>query len=876
MGVSDTPNCANCAGELPSGATACPHCGAAVQRVAPEPGPSVWETILERLTRATAPKYEVRRLLGYGGMAGVYLADEPRLGRQVAIKVMAPGLMLDPKLVDRFEQEARTIAQLHHPNVITIYDVTETADLHFFVMSYVPGRTLSQVLSGTTGQMPIPVIRAWLSQIGGALNYAHEQGVVHHDIKPGNILLSREGNAIVTDFGIAKVLDEPSLTHTGMIVGTPAYMSPEQSVSGEVTGASDQYSLGAVAYQMITGRPPFGGVTMAILQAHLHEPVTPLRKLRRDCPKDLARGIERMLAKTPEDRYPSIADALRDIDARPLHHGDPVRVQLTDLAAWPQTLLVSSDLAIEGPAVVGTISVGESFTLEAEVRGRDGRPLEGRAVQWSSEDPATAEVSAEGVVQALRPGEVRITATCEGVTESITFTIGGGSDQVVVLPELDPVASGESREIAALVHALGAPGTEADARFVSSNPEIARVGPDGVVTGLSPGSTTITVSLGGRAATTTLTVTPVPGTSMDDSRPARPRLDASMVIPSSRAAELWSAIRPELEDAPAAPPPEGWAGAGHPSGPATPVASGPGATATGDEALSPLTPVPRGAKRPNWQRVLMAGVSGGVLLAAFGLYVTLGSDAESGPVGGPGPDGGVGAGGTTDGAGNDAADGGGALDGRDPAGGVDLLGLLRVSGDLPPGGRILVRGPGGGVEELSGDSVALSPGQYELEVVAAGFQPLAASVLVRAGESVEWPFELRSAEAPPPEVGVVRIAASLPPGRQVTVRGQAIGERLMTGDSMALPPGDYELEATADGFEVFQERVQLRAGQQFAWAPSPGSDPPHDRDRSAGGHASHGQSRDSSKRRDRGARPHRRLHITSLWAIRDRGRRRRL
>jgi serine/threonine-protein kinase len=199
-----------------------------------------WEVIYDKLRSAVAPKYEVTGILGYGGMAGVYLADEPRLGRKVAIKVMSPGLMVDPQLVERFSQEARTIAQLNHPNIVTIYEVDERDGLHYFTMTYVAGRTLGQVMAGTEGALSIDVVRAWLYQIGDALAYAHHHGVIHRDVKPGNVLLDKRGNALVTDFGIAKVTDEPGLTRTGMLVGTPAYMSPEQCSSGKVEGASDQ------------------------------------------------------------------------------------------------------------------------------------------------------------------------------------------------------------------------------------------------------------------------------------------------------------------------------------------------------------------------------------------------------------------------------------------------------------------------------------------------------------------------------------------------------------------------------------------------------------------------------------------------------------
>ncbi|MBT8336366.1 MAG: protein kinase, partial [Gemmatimonadetes bacterium] len=226
--------CDQCGEPLPPEGRFCSHCGSLSG--SPESAPNAsastrlgpWERILERLRTVTAGRYDVQRLLGWGGMAGVYLAEELRLKRRVAIKVIAPGLLMDPSQIERFEQEARTTAQLNHPNIVTIFEVDEREDLHYFTMTYVPGRALSQVMAEAAASLPIDVVRAWVRQVSGALSYAHQRGVVHRDIKPGNILLDEHGNALVGDFGIAKVAEEPGLTRTGMLVGTPAYMSPEQ------------------------------------------------------------------------------------------------------------------------------------------------------------------------------------------------------------------------------------------------------------------------------------------------------------------------------------------------------------------------------------------------------------------------------------------------------------------------------------------------------------------------------------------------------------------------------------------------------------------------------------------------------------------------
>lgn len=247
-------------------------------------------------------------------MAGVFLGEEPRLARKVAIKVMAPSLMVDPRMVERFQQEARSTARLSHPHIVTIHEIDERDGLHYFVMSYVEGPTLDAILEEAEGPLPVSTVRRWLLQIAGALNHAHRAGIVHRDVKPGNVLVDPDGNAVVTDFGIAKVADEPGLTRTGMLVGTPSYMSPEQCMGSEVASAADQYALGALAYHLITGRPPFTGPAMTVLQSHLSDLPQPIVELRPDCPPGMAKVVHRMLAKKPEERWASMTDVVAALE----------------------------------------------------------------------------------------------------------------------------------------------------------------------------------------------------------------------------------------------------------------------------------------------------------------------------------------------------------------------------------------------------------------------------------------------------------------------------------------------------------------------------------------------------------------------------------
>src|SRR5687768_8782520 len=290
------------------------------------------QELLERLRSATLGEYEILGELGRGGMAIVYLAHEISLDRKVAIKVMLPAMLTGVGMVERFKREARTAANLSHPNIIPIYTVREVDGLIFCVIKLVEGTPLDAVMRELS-QLPVPMVQGILAQVGGALGYAHRHGVIHRDIKPGNILIDDEGWAVVTDFGIAKVVSNVGLTTTGMAVGTPTYMSPEQATADEVTGASDQYSLGVVAYEMLTGRPPFVGTsTMQIMYSHFHDDPPSIKLLRPDVPDELCDAVMRMLRKDPSQRWATMEDAVAAAGSRPFTHDDPSRDQLIALA----------------------------------------------------------------------------------------------------------------------------------------------------------------------------------------------------------------------------------------------------------------------------------------------------------------------------------------------------------------------------------------------------------------------------------------------------------------------------------------------------------------------------------------------------------------
>jgi serine/threonine protein kinase len=274
----------------------------------------VTDLLYQRVVAAIGHQYDLDGEIGRGGMSVVYRARDRRLNRSVAIKVLPPELTYDPAIRPRFTREAQTSAHLTHAHIVPIYDVGDTDGIAYLVMGYVSGGNLATLLAREPRQ-PLDEVRRILAEVADALEYAHIRGVIHRDVKPDNILLDREtGRALVTDFGIARAVEAGvRLTATGIAVGTPTYMSPEQAVGErEIDGRSDIYALGVVGYQMLTGRVPFSaGNSLALLLKHVHDAPRPISDLRPDAPRSLRDAVERALMKSPEDRWPS-AGAMRD------------------------------------------------------------------------------------------------------------------------------------------------------------------------------------------------------------------------------------------------------------------------------------------------------------------------------------------------------------------------------------------------------------------------------------------------------------------------------------------------------------------------------------------------------------------------------------
>jgi hypothetical protein len=515
---------------------------------------SPWAEVVHRLRRATYGEFEIGRELGRGGMAAVFLAHEVSLDRKVAIKVMSPGLLMGDGMIDRFKREAITIAHLNHPNIVSCYSVRQAEGLHFFVMRYIRGRSLEQLIH-QAGKLPLPIVRSILCQVGSALTYAHRSRVVHRDIKPANILIDEDGNAVVTDFGIAKVAELPGHTNTGALVGTPAYMSPEQCSGAEVSGASDQYSLGAVAYEMVAGVAPFTGSTLTVMQAQVERAPPPIRERCPDCPAEFEAAILRMLAKAPAERFPSMAEAKTALGATPLMEDDPLLGELCRLAAAGSPEPVSGTPVPAGPASAvqrssasrsalagqarsiiilpppAELAMGDGFALVALVRGERGVPLPGRTVEWSTDAPEVLHIDqARSVATALAPGSTMLTASCDGIftrvpvyvppmVEPLDLLAGDPAAAIQLSSPPKSVRAGDSFVLTAVpVDSMGRPLPEPTVLWNTSDVRVAVVTAGGWVAALGRGHVVLTATRGGASASVNIDVAPP----IPTQRPARP------------------------------------------------------------------------------------------------------------------------------------------------------------------------------------------------------------------------------------------------------------------------------------------------------------------------------------------------------------------
>jgi serine/threonine-protein kinase len=328
--------CSRCGTEIEKVTQFCPSCGLDLRLTTPTQAIATGDvTELDIVCEALRDEYELLEELGRGGMAIVYRAMDKQLEREVALKVLPFSLAFDAEFVERFQREARTAAQLEHPNIIPIHRVGKSGRVIYFSMKLLRGGSLSRLLYDRHRIAPAE-LRKLLADTGSALGYAARRGIVHRDIKPDNIMFDEHGVCVVTDFGIAKAGSAHRLTGTGMSIGTPHYMSPEQARAQAIDGRSDIYSLGIVGYQCLVGEVPYDGEdSFAIGYKHIMEPI-PSPSLAGAEERRLFEVIKKMIMKDPADRFQDSEELIAALEGHPFTQANPRRISVAQLGLASQ------------------------------------------------------------------------------------------------------------------------------------------------------------------------------------------------------------------------------------------------------------------------------------------------------------------------------------------------------------------------------------------------------------------------------------------------------------------------------------------------------------------------------------------------------------
>ncbi len=386
---------------------------------------------MEDLSGRQFGPYRVVEPCGEGGMAAVFKGYQANMDRYVALKVLPRYFASDPEFVGRFEQEAKVLARLQHPHILPVHDFGETDGYTYIVMPFVESGSLADLLQDDQ-PLSLAQIDRIIAHVGDALDYAHSQGVVHRDVKPSNVLVDQRGNCMLTDFGIAKIVEgTAAFTRTGGMIGTPAYMSPEQILGETVDGRADVYSLGIVLYEMAAGRPPFRAETPpAILVKHLHDPLPSPREFNPALPEAIERVILKALAKDPDDRFQTASEIAAAVGAAALAKtsaaeavGGPAplekrtRLAATIKAAVPpreekKRRLPAWVFAIAGVVVVGMIAALAGLADRGDTSNEDNTDtdvaLSGGEVEW-----VELELHANNVSGCVPNGPITITTAVE-------------------------------------------------------------------------------------------------------------------------------------------------------------------------------------------------------------------------------------------------------------------------------------------------------------------------------------------------------------------------------------------------------------------------------------------------------------------------------
>ena len=386
------------------------------------------------MTSTKIGRYDVISELGRGGMATVFKAHDPSFDREVAIKVLPREFLHDPQFRARFEREIKTVAQLEHPAIVPVYDVGEDDGQPFFVMRNMTGGSLSDWLK--QGAFPLEDTARIVERLCKGLAYAHKKGVIHRDLKPGNILFDNNGEAFISDFGVAKLADAAQNVTGSGVIGTPAYMSPEQAQSGHIDGRSDVYAMGAIIYEMLTGEQPYKADTpMGVVIKHITEPVPEILRNHPDLPPEVDEVIKKAMSKNPEDRYPTMIDLAKALNKAAFgNEGMITDSQMTrprvPLAAAASAKGGNKNWVWIGAGAGGVILLAVVFLL---VRGRPAPS----AAASASPSPIVITATPLPITPTFTPAPPTATALNPNAASTVVPPPPGGADKVAFLSAND-------------------------------------------------------------------------------------------------------------------------------------------------------------------------------------------------------------------------------------------------------------------------------------------------------------------------------------------------------------------------------------------------------------------------------------------------------